>query len=76
MVKKGIIYLLDKGGGEIVTAKPYDSVSQRKKIIDGWRKMYAAKFYQCILQISPYVDTTRIKQDGTNSYKIPNFITL
>lgn len=67
-MKRGMIYLMSRDG-EQVTGRGYDSVPDRKKIIEHWRKMYAAKYYNCILQIAPQVDITRVRADGTNSKK-------
>lgn len=50
----GMIYLLD--AGEVVVAgRKYRSVGDRKKIISEWRRLYAAAFSKCFLQISPVI---------------------
>jgi len=68
MIKQGMIFLYDRAGG-LVTGRGYDSPRQRKEVIEMWRKMYAAKFYTCFIQIAPHVDATRVLADGRNSKK-------
>lgn len=61
----GMVYLYDKDE-EIVTAKSYDYQMDRKNIIEGWRRMYAAAFKNCYIQIAPNANPKAIHEDGTN----------
>ena len=65
MNKTGVIYLLDKWG-EVVDGKVYDKIPRRKDIINNWRKLYAAMFYTCYIQIAPYADAQLVNMKGEN----------
>lgn len=44
----------------------YYSVKRRKEIIVKWSLEYGEKFNHCSLQIVPYSDPGRVKEDGNN----------
>ena len=69
MNKTGVIYLLDKWG-EVVDGKVYDKIPRRKDIINNWRKLYAAMFYTCYIQIAPYADAQLVNMRGENAKKM------
>jgi len=62
----GVIYLCDRIG-EIVDGKQYENPSMRRKIIDDWKRLYAAMYKTCFLQISPVVNTQFVNSKGLNS---------
>jgi hypothetical protein len=62
----GVIYLCDRVG-EIIDGKQYENPSMRRNIIDNWKRLYAAMFNTCFLQISPVVNTHFVNKEGLNS---------
>jgi hypothetical protein len=66
----GVIYLCDRIG-EIIDGKQYENPSMRRNIIDNWKKLYAAMYKTCYLQISPTVNAQFVDRRGLNS-KIPH----
>ena len=69
MSKSGVIYLCNRIG-EIVDGKQYRKPSQRKEIVNAWRKLYAAMFYTCYIQIAPYADAQLVNMRGENAKKM------
>ena len=67
----GVIYLCDRIG-EIIDGKQYQNPSMRKNIIDDWKRLYAAMYKTCFIQISPVVNTQFVDNKGFNSKKRHN----
>lgn len=66
MLKQGRINLLDPVGEQYTSAR-YESVRDRNKIIQTWRKLYGGQFFRC--QITIQMDEQkhyRTNPDGTN----------
>jgi len=61
----GMVYLYDRDG-EIVTGKSYDFQKDRNNIVEGWRRLYAAAFNSCYIQIAPNANPKAVHEDGTN----------
>ena len=66
MRKAGTIYLYYRYG-ELVTARQYFHPSGRNIIIAHWKKMYAAAFKHCFLQIVPEVNPLFVNARGENT---------
>ena len=69
MNKTGVIYLLDRWG-EVIDGKSYNCIQRRVRIIGDWRKLYAAMFYTCYIQIAPYADAQLVNMRGENAKKM------
>ena len=66
MQTTGMIYLLDKVG-EKIDGKQYHSPSRRQEIINTWRRLYAAMFSTCHIQIAPSLDMIMCDEKGLNT---------
>ncbi len=55
MSSKGLVYLYDSDTNAPISVRKYSDRTNRKKIIDDWRKRYAAGFYRCYIVISPEI---------------------
>ena len=63
--KKGFVTLLHKG--DIVDIKRYDGVKRRQNVFDYWKKIYAQKWYECDIQITPEeIEIDLIDEKGCN----------
>ncbi len=69
MTNVGMIYLCDKWG-DVVDGKTYNCLYRRGKIIQAWKKLYAAMYYNCYLQIAPYADAQLVNMRGENAKKM------
>lgn len=49
---RGLVYLLD-GYGDPISVKKYANAYERRMLILDWRRMYAASFSKCMIQIAP-----------------------
>jgi len=74
MKTAGMIYLCDRIG-EIIDGKQYESPSMRRGIIDRWKKLYAAMYSTCHLQIAPQSNAVLVGEKGLNSDRQRNFNT-
>lgn len=52
-MKSGTVKLIYKG--KVNNQAMYNDEYSRNKIIEGWRKLYKARFEQCAIQIRPEI---------------------
>lgn len=64
-MKSGWIFLYHRDG-EVAASNSYYNKPERDKIIDGWKRRYAAAYKNTYLQICPDVDSTLIDVNGEN----------
>lgn len=64
---------LYQNNGKLVTTRIYDVPSERKRVVETWRKLYAAGFYNCYIQIAPDTKDTNIGEDGRNKKRYEFF---
>ena len=73
MPAQGTIFLLNRIE-EIIDTRVYANSWKRKQIIDNWKKIYAAKFDSCFIQINPECNFRMVNKDGTNKKKISKMV--
>lgn len=64
MVSEGMIYMYY--GNELIRGRKYLHPGEREKIMNDWRRSYAATFNKCAIHIVPVVDISLIGIDGKN----------
>jgi len=69
MRKCGIIYLFYRDG-DLVSGRQYSSLEHRHEIIAYWKRMYAAAYGNCFLQIAPEANLLCIDRRGLNTRKV------
>jgi len=65
----GTIYLHRKKDDMMIRYRVYHSRVARNEIIEYWRKMYAKKFDECYIQISPNYDIEKVNEQGLDTIK-------
>lgn len=64
-MKKGYVRLYNKSGDEMYDRR-YESATDRRKIIDGWVKMYGPAFSSCYIHIVPEINFDDTTEAGLN----------
>jgi hypothetical protein len=63
---KGTISLVAPSD-EIISAKSYKGRTHRNRIISSWMRLYAANYFKCSIQISPYYEEHYKGRSGIKS---------
>lgn len=65
-MKSGKVSLYAMDGVTMVSQLSYKSKADRKRKIGVWKRLYAAGFRNCFIQISPTVSSIMVGKNGKN----------
>lgn len=62
---RGIIKLFNEKD-ELITCDDYNGKYDRHRVIEKWEERYTSSMDRYYIQILPYANTQRVRNDGTN----------